>query len=82
MPADFTPWQPDPHSNHDQWPRRNWALKLMLEKTKGAPDPRPKAGADARREQGWRVLRVWETDILADPAAAAERICQALYAIH
>lgn len=33
------------------------------------------------REQGWRVLRLWETDILADPQGAAERVRRALYAI-
>jgi len=33
------------------------------------------------RKQGWQVLRLWETDILADPQAAAERIHQAFDAI-
>jgi DNA mismatch endonuclease (patch repair protein) len=26
------------------------------------------------RELGWRVLRLWETDVLSDPKAAASRV--------
>ncbi len=26
------------------------------------------------REQGWTVIRLWESDVLADPAAAAQRV--------
>jgi len=29
-------------------------------------------------EEGWTVVRVWESDILADPDAAAEKIVDAL----
>lgn len=31
-------------------------------------------------EQGWTVIRVWESDVLADPQAAADRVEQALRA--
>lgn len=26
------------------------------------------------REQGWTVIRIWESDVLADPALAAQRV--------
>lgn len=29
------------------------------------------------REQGWTVIRLWESDILADPAAAAQHVLDA-----
>jgi DNA mismatch endonuclease Vsr len=38
--------------------------------------------AKALRDQGWRVLRVWETGVLANPAIVARRIREALHAIH
>lgn len=31
------------------------------------------------REQGWTVIRLWESDILADPTAAAQRVLDASY---
>ena len=33
-------------------------------------------------KQGWRVLRFWETDILADPVRAAAQIRRCLKMIH
>jgi DNA mismatch endonuclease (patch repair protein) len=76
----------------DFWHGRQWrTLRKKLRTGTNAPywtakiarnRERDQAITRTLREQGWRVLRVWETDILADPTAAAERIRQALHAIH
>lgn len=36
----------------------------------------------ALQEEGWRVMRLWETDILKNPDGAARKIQRALDAIH
>lgn len=33
------------------------------------------------QDQGWRVLRLWETDVLTNPTAAAEEVRRVLHAI-
>lgn len=30
------------------------------------------------RDQGWTVIRLWESDVLADPTAAARRVLDAV----
>jgi len=76
----------------DFWHGRQWKkLRQHLQEGTNAPywtakiarnRERDQAINKTLRRQGWRVLRLWETEILADPTAAAERIRQALDAIH
>jgi len=76
----------------DFWHGRRWrSLRQNLQRGANAPYWTAKIARNRERDreinkllrdQGWRVLRFWESDILADPAAAAERICQELDAIH
>jgi len=75
----------------DFWHGRHWtALRRTLRTGTNAPYWTAKIARNKERdetvtttlqEEGWRVLRLWETDILADPTAAAERIRLALHAI-
>lgn len=48
--------------------RRFWDGKLRANRTRDARDRR------ALNRRGWRVMRVWEHEVKADPAAAAARI--------
>jgi DNA mismatch endonuclease, patch repair protein len=72
----------------DFWHGRHWAkrkLKLLagwnaeywvakIERNRA----RDRSVAGALRQLGWRVLRIWETDVRHDPARAADRIVQAM----
>jgi DNA mismatch endonuclease, patch repair protein len=75
----------------DFWHGRHWA-KLSRSLRNGANAPYWIAKIETNRERdrlvakqlrhlGWQVIRVWETDILKDPRAAAKRIERALNAI-
>jgi len=76
----------------DFWHGRHWArLQQHLSTGANAPYWTAKIARNRERDQevtsklqglGWRVVRLWETDILADPAVAAAHILQVLNAIH
>jgi DNA mismatch endonuclease (patch repair protein) len=60
---------------HFQMPRANreyWEPKLARNVER---DRRADAALAAA---GWRVIRIWEHEVLADPEAAADRVCAAL----
>lgn len=74
----------------DFWHGRNWPdLRLRLQQ-RANPDywiPKIARNIDRDREQdrllanlGWRVLRLWETDILANVATACQTVAQAIVA--
>lgn len=68
----------------DFWHGRNWKkLKQELRGRKNSEYWIPKIAANIHRDllqkknlsnAGWRVVRLWETDILKDPAAAAATV--------
>ena len=68
----------------DFWHGRNWKkLKQELKKRKNPRYWIPKIAANIRRDllqkrelkkMGWRVVRVWETDILKDPVTTAAKV--------
>lgn len=68
----------------DFWHGRNWShLKAQLEQRHNAAYWLAKIGRNRERdrhtsallkEQGWTVLRLWETDIKKDPSTAAAAI--------
>lgn len=72
----------------DFWHGRNWRQrekKLKEGSNAGYWVAKIQAniGRDRRQEEelsgaGWTVVRLWETDLLDDPAAAAEQIAQTL----
>ena len=72
----------------DFWHGRNWRQrkkKLKEGSNAGYWVAKIQANIDRDRRQGeelseagWTVVRLWETDILDDPAAAAEQIGQTL----
>jgi DNA mismatch endonuclease (patch repair protein) len=43
---------------------------------------RDRATTALLRKEGWRVIRLWESDILRDPAAAAATVADALRSRH
>jgi DNA mismatch endonuclease, patch repair protein len=56
--------------------RRGWWMTKV-----GANEARDRRVDDELSSLGWVVLRLWERDILADPVAAANRVCVALHAL-
>jgi DNA mismatch endonuclease (patch repair protein) len=68
----------------DFWHGRNW--KKLRQELKGRKNSKywiPKIAANIHRDllqkselenMGWRVVRLWETDILKDPTTAAAKI--------
>ncbi len=72
----------------DFWHGRNWrGLKLRLRQGTNAEYWVSKIESNMERDRlnttllkadGWRVLRLWETDIKRDPQAAAESVKAAL----
>jgi DNA mismatch endonuclease (patch repair protein) len=75
----------------DFWHGRNWnALRKHLRVGANASYWTAKIARNKERDrivttrlqgQGWRVLRFWETDILANPDAAARVVNRVLHAI-
>lgn len=70
----------------DFWHGRDWRkLRRKLRSGSNGTYWAAKIAANRRRDKmtqrelqraGWKVIRVWETDILRDPARAAERVQQ------
>jgi DNA mismatch endonuclease (patch repair protein) len=63
--------------DHCQMPRTNrpfWRKKLH------ANVRRDRLVEDSLNAEGWRVLRVWEHAVRADPEAVAKRIVEAVFA--
>lgn len=68
----------------DFWHGRNWkALGPQLERRANGAYWRAKIEANRARDRrisrelrraGWTVVRLWETDVLRDPEAAADRV--------
>ena len=55
--------------------RRGANSKYWVAKIKANMD-RDRRQTKLLRELGWKVIRLWETDILRDPAAAARRVAR------
>lgn len=72
----------------DFWHGRNWGKRLeKLKKGSNAAYWVAKIETNMARDRrydneltrlGWKVLRLWETDILSDPDGAATRVCDLL----
>lgn len=72
----------------DFWHGRNWpTLRRQLEQRHNSAYWVEKIDSNRRRDRrltklleasGWRVLRVWETDILKDVSAAGRSVCAAI----
>ena len=72
----------------DFWHGRNWPARRQALKTgKNADYWMAKIRRNRQRDQlqtreltraGWRVIRLWETDILREPASAADLVIAAL----
>ena len=74
------------HGNPEEWKRRGrsslagmfpsrtewWVAKI--ERTMA----RDRDVTERLTRDGWRVVRLWESEVLADPDAAADRVCAAL----
>lgn len=60
----------------DQFPTRTewWVAKITRNME------RDREVSAALEAAGWRVIRIWESDVLADPQAAAERVIASLSA--
>ena len=63
------------HGRKDEFPKSNkayWIPKLKRNME------RDRLATEALRHVGWKVLRLWEEDILAQPRLAAEQVMGAL----
>lgn len=70
----------------DFWHGRNWSKdKRRLQQGPNAPYWLAKIAANRERDKrrnkelrnlGWSVLRFWESDVMADPSGAADRIAE------
>jgi len=73
----------------DFWHGRDWpALRIRLEKRANPGYWIPKIARNLERDAeqtavlvaaGWRVIRLWETDVLQDPGAAAAAVVAAVH---
>lgn len=74
------------HGNPDEWRRRGRADLASLFPTRTAwwvekierNIKRDRAVDEQLRDLGWRVIRLWASDINANPDAAAEKVMDAL----
>lgn len=74
--ADGCFWHACPlHGTQPVTNQEYWRKKLRRNVERDAENNR------ALQEAGWRVLRLWEHEILADPDAAASRIAEHLRAV-
>lgn len=70
----------------DFWHGRNWQEQREKVARRSNGDywvakieynmERDRRQADQLKEQGWQVVRLWETDVKQDPARAADRVAE------
>lgn len=75
----------------DFWHGRNWEARKKRLRRGANPKywipkieanmARDREQAKALRRSGWKVVRLWETDILKDPPGAAEKVRSVVYKI-
>jgi DNA mismatch endonuclease (patch repair protein) len=58
---------------HLRTSRQDWWVEKLRRNVE-----RDKEVSESLRQAGWRVLRIWESEILSDPEAAAARVIAAL----